>query len=146
MKYVLVALSALAIAGTACKSNNKSAAADALAKVQADSANYTQIQWLDSLVSFGTIPYGEQVNVKFRFKNVGDKPLIITNVVAGCGCTVPDFTKSPVAPGAEGVVTGAFDSKKAHPGSVRKTIMVTANTQNKQQFELIFTGEVTEAK
>ncbi len=145
MKYVCTFLFLAAIAGTACKGkNNTAAAAAALQKVQADTANYTDIQWLDSMVNFGSIRFGEHVNVQFRFKNTGNKPLIITNVVASCGCTVPDFTKTPVAPGAEGMVTGAFDSNRAHPGTVRKTIMVTANTRNKQQFELIFNGDIKE--
>ncbi|RFM28148.1 DUF1573 domain-containing protein [Deminuibacter soli] len=137
-------LPVLALAIVACKSNGSSRAAAELEKVQADTANYTTIQWLDSTVNFGTVNFGEQVKVTFRFKNTGTKPLILSNVVAGCGCTVPDFTKSPVAPGEQGVVTGAFDSNKSHPGSVRKNIRVTANTKPQQQFELVFTGELKE--
>lgn len=125
-----------------CSGNASSREAEKLAKIQADTANYTTIQWLDSVVNFGSVKHGEQVKVTFRFKNTGDKPLILSNVVAGCGCTVPDFTRSPIAPGEQGVVTGAFDSNKSQPGSVHKNIRVTANTKPKQQFELVFTGDV----
>jgi hypothetical protein len=41
----------------------------------ADTANYTTIQWLDSVVNFGSIPMGEQVKVVFRFRNSGNNPL-----------------------------------------------------------------------
>lgn len=136
----------LALAMASCKSNGSQRAADQLQKVQRDTANYTTIQWLDSVVNFGSVNFGEQVKVTFRFKNTGNKPLILSNVVAGCGCTVPDFTKSPVAPGEQGVVTGAFDSNKSHPGNVRKNIRVTANTKPLQDFELVFTGELKETK
>lgn len=118
----------------------------AIERAQYDTAHYTTIQWMDSVVNFGTINFGEKVQVKFRFKNVGETPLILSNVIAGCGCTVPEYSKAPVAPGAEGVVTGAFDSNKSHPGAVRKTIRVTANTKNKQDYELVFTGEVRDCK
>ncbi|MFY7900735.1 MAG: DUF1573 domain-containing protein [Chitinophagaceae bacterium] len=115
------------------------------AKAAADSTNYTTVQWLDSIVSFGAINMGEKIEVKFRCKNTGDKPLIITNAKPGCGCTVADYTKEPIAPGKEGVVTAAFDSKKAHGGTVEKSIIVTTNTSNGTEHYLKFTGEVNGA-
>lgn len=115
-------------------------------KTQADTAHFTTVQWTDSLVNIGTLTMGDKTEVKFHFKNTGNYPLIIANVVAGCGCTIPGYTKEPVAPGGEGVVTGAFDTKKSHPGTLRKNILVTANTKPRQQFELVFTGEIKEAK
>lgn len=146
MKHTLVLLFAAA-AFTACNGNKTAKQqSEALNKVQQDSAHYTTISWTDSLVNMGSLTMGEQKEVKFHFKNTGDQPLIITNVVAGCGCTVPSYTKEPVAPGAEGIVTAAFDSNKSHPGMVRKNVMVTANTRPSQQFELVFTGEIKEAK
>src|SRR5688500_6358953 len=64
-----------------------------------DSTSFTTVQWLDSLVDIGTIKRGEQKSITFRFKNTGDKPLIVQNVLAGCGCTVPERTEEPVMPG-----------------------------------------------
>ena len=54
---------------------------------------------------------GEKVEVKFKFKNVGTKPLLLLQVQAGCGCTTSDYTKEPIAPGKEGWVTGIFNSE-----------------------------------
>ena len=60
-------------------------------KAGADSANYTNIQWLDSTsIKLGKVKKGEVVEVAYHFRNTGDKQLIITDVTAGCGCTVPE--------------------------------------------------------
>lgn len=112
----------------------------------ADTANYTTIQWLDSLVDFGTITQGEKIPIKFRFKNTGNKPLFITNVRAGCGCTVPSYTKEAVAPGAEGEVMASFDTNRSLAGDTRKTVVVHTNTRNGSEHSLIFTGHVKEVK
>lgn len=137
---------ALLVAGIlgACNENPVIKAGES--KTQKDTANYTTVQWIDSLVNFGTLTMGEKTKIKFRFKNTGDKPLVIADVRPGCGCTVADYTKEPVLPGAEGLVTAAFDTNRAHPGVVRKNMMVTANTKGQQHFELIFTGEIKEVK
>ena len=115
------------------------------AKRMADVPNYTTIQWLDSIVHFDTITLGEQVKVTFRFRNTGDKPLYLTEVKAGCGCTIPDYTKGAIAPGKGGEVTGAFNSNKAHAGQVRKSITVSTNTMYENEHTLIFTGFIKEA-
>jgi hypothetical protein len=137
----LLTISLLAILVVACKDDDK----ELKAKRMSDPTTYTTIQWLDSIVHFDTITMGEKATVKFRFKNTGDKPLFITEARAGCGCTIPDYTKGAIAPGQGGEVTGAFDSKKAHAGIVRKSIFVTTNTQYETEHTLIFTGIINEA-
>ena len=109
-----------------------------------DTAKFTHILWLDSIVNFGEVNMGEKIQVAFKFRNTGNKPLYLANVKAGCGCTVPDYTKGAIAPGKEGVVTGAFDTNKSHPGEVRKNIFVTTNTQNGINHTLTFTGVIKE--
>lgn len=112
----------------------------------ADTANFTTIQWLDSVVDFGTITQGEKIRLQFKFKNTGKKPLFITNVRAGCGCTVPNYTKEAVAPGAMGEVTAEFDTNKSAAGNIHKNVVVHANTSNGNEHNLIFTGNVKEVK
>ncbi len=109
---------------------------------QFDSSNYTAIQWLDSIVNFGTVTRGEKVHVSFRFKNSGGKPLFLAEVKPSCGCTVAEYTKGAVAPGRQGEIKAEFDSNHGFAGKVRKTIRVTSNTKNQQTYTLIFTGEV----
>lgn len=51
---------------------------------------------------FGDFSENDPVQTaKFTFTNVGDKPLIINQAIASCGCTVPKYSKEPIAPGAE---------------------------------------------
>ncbi|MBC7850385.1 MAG: DUF1573 domain-containing protein [Chitinophagaceae bacterium] len=92
-----------------------------------DSATFTSIQWLDSSKSMGTINEGTVLKVSYRFKNAGEKPLVIQNVRPGCGCTVADYPKTPIAPGGEGEITAEFDSH-GKTGIQKKNIMVDANT------------------
>ena len=139
MKIVVMAV--LAIGTISCVHKNNKADVSATEKAAKDSASFTLIQWIDSVANFGTIEAGKKIEVKFRFKNVGDKPLIITDVHAGCGCTTPDYTKEPVAPGKEGWVTGIFNSE-GQMGEVHKFIMVKSNTKNDVEHRLTFTGVV----
>jgi len=92
-----------------------------------DPATLTKVEWLDSMdKDFGKIKEGENLEVSFRFKNVGDKPLIISNVSASCGCTVPETPKKPYAPGETGVIKASFNST-GKPGSQSKQVNVFAN-------------------
>src|SRR6478735_1400579 len=142
MKRIVIPVLLSSVIWLSCKNNDISK--DANTKILADTTQYTNIQWLDSVVNFGNINMGEKIKVVFRFKNTGNKPLVLAEVKAGCGCTVPDYTKGAIAPGAQGEVTGAFDSNKSHPGEVRKSIFVTANTHDKTNHTLIFTGLIKE--
>ena len=76
---------------------------------------------------FGKILQGEQVSCTFKFKNVGDAPLIISSIEKTCGCTTPEFTKNPVKPGETGKITIIYDSK-GHKGFQNKRLIVKANT------------------
>jgi hypothetical protein len=105
-----------------------------------DSTKFTTVKWLDSLVDFGTVTNGQRVNVQFRYVNTGNKPLVIGGVVAGCGCTIPEYTKEPVMPGKEGYVKAVFNSIN-QPPTVHKTVSVAMNTKE-QSYTLTFIGEV----
>lgn len=110
----------------------------------ADTSNYTTVQWLDSVVNFGAIKMGEEIQIRFRVKNTGPRPLFLTDVQAVCGCTVADYTKGAIPAGGQGMITGSFDSKKSHVGVVRKSILVTTNSHNGIRHNLIFTGVINE--
>jgi hypothetical protein len=92
-----------------------------------DPATLTKVEWLDGMDrDFGKMKEGENLEVSFRFKNVGDKPLIISNVSASCGCTVPETPKKPYAPGETGVIKASFNSS-GKPGNQSKQVNVFAN-------------------
>lgn len=112
-----------------------------LQKIAADTPNFTSIQWIDSVYNFGTIDEGAQIQIQFKFKNIGTKPLYLTDVKAGCGCTTPNYSKEAIAVGNEGFITAAFDSKN-QIGDITKYILVKTNTNNGTEHKLIFTGIV----
>ena len=76
---------------------------------------------------FGTIKEGSKVQYTYKFKNTGQAPLIIQGAQGSCGCTTPDWSKEPIAPGGTGFVKAEFDSN-GKPNIQNKTVTVTANT------------------
>ncbi len=79
---------------------------------------------------FGKIQEADgKVTYKFEFTNTGNKPLVINDVKASCGCTSNSWTRKPVMPGEEGFLSATFDP--AHrPGNFNKSILVRTNAEN----------------
>lgn len=110
-----------------------------------DTANYTSIQWLDSTYQdLGKVKKGQVVEISWRFKNAGTKPLVIHNVRPGCGCTVADKPEAPLTAGETGTIKGKFDSNNQSAGEHRKFISVDANTTGTPYHQLNFRVEVVE--
>ena len=110
-----------------------------------DSANYTSIRWDDStFIDLGKVEKGRMIEINFPFTNTGDKNLIITNVSAGCGCTIPEVPKEPFAPGKSGTIKARFDSKSQPAAVHNKEVFVSANTSPNTQHRLTFRVEVIE--
>ncbi len=131
--------------GTADKNSEKQLTQQQKDSVANDSANFTSIQWLDSTYrDLGKIKEGQVVEVSYRFKNAGAKNLVIANVSASCGCTVPEKPEKPFAPGEEGVIKAKFDSKGRPKGEQRKDVFVTANTNPEKLTQLSFRVEITD--
>ncbi len=91
------------------------------------SADAPAFKFVKETFDFGQITDGEKVSHDFKFTNIGKSPLIITSATATCGCTVPDYPKEPVAPGAEAVIRVVFDSS-GKLGMQNKVVTITANT------------------
>lgn len=111
-----------------------------------DSTQVTSIEWLDSAnKDFGKIAEGQKLEVLFRFKNTGDKPLVIQRVQPSCGCTIAEQPKEPIMPGKEGEIKASFNSE-GRTGRNHKTLYVFANTKGTQSHELQFEVEVEKKK
>lgn len=90
---------------------------------------------------FGTIKEADgKVSHTFQIKNQGDSPLVITRVIASCGCTTPEWTKEPIAPGKTGDIKVTYDPA-GRPGPFTKTISVYSNGKT-GSFVLTIRGEV----
>lgn len=86
-----------------------------------------KFEFEEEVIDFGEIAQGEKVERVFKFTNVGDGDLIISNASGSCGCTVPDWPKQPIAPGEKGEVKVVFDSN-GKQGRQHKTVTLVANT------------------
>ncbi len=99
------------------------------------------ITFTETSHDFGRIPEeGGKVTHVFEFKNEGMSPLTLTNVRASCGCTTPNWTKSPVGPGETGVINVTYNPN-GRPGKFSKTITVTSNAKE-PTLKLYISGEV----
>jgi len=79
---------------------------------------------------------------KFDFvvMNTGDQPLVIKNIVASCGCTMPEWTKSPIGPKSTGTITAIYDPAN-RPGTFSKTLSVYTNSKPEVTV-IVLKGEV----
>lgn len=120
------------------------AATTAPADVAPVMANGPQMKFEYITHDFGKIQQGDKVTYKFNFANTGKSPLIITDAVASCGCTIPTWPKAPIKPGDGGQVVVTFNST-GKKGLQDKMVTITANT-NPRQNVVHLVGEVLEKK
>ena len=77
---------------------------------------------------FGTFEETSPVQkATFTFTNVGNKPLVINQAIASCGCTVPSYTKQPIAPGQKGQISVTYNGRGMFPGHFKKSITIRTN-------------------
>jgi hypothetical protein len=91
--------------------------------------------------NLGTMKTGETYACTFILTNTGDAPLVITNIKTTCGCTVPTWSRQPVAPGATAEIK--VEVTPDTPGNFRKTVTVYGNVEN-VPLQLLVEGEVTD--
>ena len=133
MKKVILGLGTLClIVFTSCKDNAakkiEESNVTAAAARDASATKFPVIEFDKKEHDFGEIEAKTAVETTFNYKNVGDAPLVITDIKSSCGCTVPqDWSREPLAPGAEGKFTVKFNGSGTN--KVSKTVTVTANTE-----------------
>lgn len=88
--------------------------------------------------SFGKIPQGRPVIHVFQITNNGKEPLMLENVQASCGCTTPEWSRDPIAPGATANIKVGYNAYAE--GNFNKTVTILYN--NGQTKALIISGEV----
>lgn len=81
---------------------------------------------------FGKIPQGKPVYHSFEFINKGKTAVKMDNVQVSCGCTTPEWSQEPVAPGKTTRVRIGFNA--ATEGYFEKyvTVLYDNNTRSKQ--------------
>lgn len=83
------------------------------------------IKFSETTFDFGKIPQGKPVTHIFTVENIGTDSLKIDNVQASCGCTTPEWSKTPVATGGKTTIKVGYNS--AAEGAFDKTITVYYN-------------------
>ncbi|HEY9178501.1 MAG TPA: DUF1573 domain-containing protein [Flavipsychrobacter sp.] len=140
-----VALSLLTIVLVACGDSNQSKSdaqekdgllsADLVTNPHSakglDTAIYNQLPTMDfedTVHHFGNLEEGVKASYSFEFVNNGKTPLIVSAAKGSCGCTVAEYPRDPVHPGASGIIQVLFDTY-GKPGHQEKSIALTTNSK-----------------
>jgi hypothetical protein len=94
MKKILFSLAAIAFA----LSSFAQVKSDEIAKIKLET------------IEMGKIPQGTPAPAVFTVTNIGTKELIIESASPTCGCTIGDYTKTPIAPGKTGTITATYNA------------------------------------
>lgn len=88
--------------------------------------------WLEQKHDFGAFDESlGTVYCDFRLVNTGDEPIAIINARANCGCTRPEYSRDPIAPGDTAVIRVGFDPT-GRPGRFYKYVNVDLNAKPKR--------------
>lgn len=97
------------------------------AKYKPTKESFPVISFEKQEVDLGKIDEGDTLVHRFKFKNTGNMPLVISFASASCGCTVPRWPKYPIVPGDTASIGVVFNSKNRE-GQQHKTVNIIANT------------------
>lgn len=92
---------------------------------EALAAHPTAVRFEKENMQLGTIKYGTQHKLVFRFVNTGETPLLIHDIRPTCGCTSVKWIREPVKPGESGEIVTFFNPTSL--GVFSKTITVDCN-------------------
>ena len=74
---------------------------------------------------FGTIKQNDVAECYFTITNTGTEPLIISDAKPSCQCTVPEWPKEPIKPGASAKIKVKYNSSRVGP--INKSVTITSN-------------------
>lgn len=98
------------------------------ANAQLNIESGAKIEFEKEVHDFGSLTQGEPAVYEFKFTNTGNEPLIISNSRGSCGCTVPSWPRTPIAPGESASIKVKYDSNRLGP--INKSVTVTSNAIN----------------
>jgi hypothetical protein len=105
-----------------------------------DSTFLPILTWKEDTYDFGVVFEGDIVTKDFQFTNTGTAPLLIVTGTSTCGCTVPEWPKSPIPPDSTGSIQVKFNTLHK-PGAQTKEVTIFANTFPNQS-KLTIRGKV----
>ena len=135
IKNILILCAAIAVLNSCGNTSNNteaiSTAVDTVTTVDENISSQSAgiIEYAEPVFDFGNVKEGDIVEHVFSFTNTGTEPVILSQVAASCGCTTPDYTKTPILPGQSGEIKVSFNSA-GQVGVQQKIVTVTSNAEN----------------
>ncbi|MDY3351762.1 DUF1573 domain-containing protein [Riemerella anatipestifer] len=105
-------------------------------------ASAQTISFDKTTVDYGKVEKGSEGHRYFTVTNTGDKPLVISNVKASCGCTTPEWDKTPILPGKSSKIKVGYNTNLVNP--FKKLIEVFSNDPKASRSVIWIQGEVVE--
>lgn len=93
--------------------------------VAQETAKAGQLTFETEEIDYGTIAQHADGERTFKFTNTGEAPIVISNVKTSCGCTVPEYSRTPILPGETSEITVKYATNRL--GVFKKTITVMSN-------------------
>ncbi len=92
--------------------------------------NQAEFKFDQITINVGTFPASSPVKKGvFTFTNVGNDPLVINEVIASCGCTIPKYDRRPIAPGQKGSIEITYNGQGKFTGHFKKSITIKSNAR-----------------
>lgn len=105
---------------------------------------YPEIRFDKTTKSMGVFSMDDPVQkVVFKFTNVGKSKLVINYVHASCGCTVAEYPKDFISPGASGDIVVTYNGFGRMTGKFKKSVQVFTNCKD-DMTRIFITGEMVD--
>lgn len=108
---------------------------------QTDTKNTPEFKFVETTIDYGNIVKASDGYRTFVFTNIGDAPLIVSDVRASCGCTIPEKPLEPIMPGKKGEIKVHYDTNRL--GAFQKNITIFSNAKT-DEFVVFIKGVVIE--
>ena len=83
------------------------------------------------IIDYGAIAQNSDGNRAFVFKNIGNAPIIISEVKTSCGCTIPSKPTKPIMPGETGEIEVKYATSRL--GGFSKTLTVISDASESKK-------------
>lgn len=113
-----------------------SAQADSIAPVEEE-----PLKLKTSIVDVGTISGDSIVEARFTIYNTGSEPMSILRINSDCNCTVPSYSREPIAPGDSVDFEVRYDPRGYRWGQFRRTLRIRT-TAPKPYLTAILKGSI----
>ncbi len=95
--------------------------------VSIENLNQVKIEFETEIIDYGTIEQHANGIREFKFKNVGNAPLIISEAKKSCGCTIPTWPKEPIKPGQSSSIKVKYATERV--GIINKSVTLISNAE-----------------